>query len=209
MKKIFTLIISLVAVLSASAQGENLSSLVADKYDGKVVVSINGASSDPMDANVIIVKNADGTIDFTLKNFILQQGKDVMPVGNIALKGLALTAGEVANTVTFASEQTINIEDGDPLPEVPMWMGPFLGPIPVRLAGKACIEAVDIDIDITMEALQQEVHVDFTYGDMAVDGISSIKGDNAQNNKFFNIAGQRINANQKGLVIMNGKKIIK
>lgn len=208
MKKIFTLIISLVAVLSASAQSENLTSLVADKYDGKVVVSINGASSDPMDANVIIVKNADGTIDFTLKNFILQQDQDIMPVGNIALKNLALTAGEVANTVKFASEQTIDIENGD-AEGIEMWLGPLLGSIPVKLEGKASMNVVDIDIDINMVELGQIVHVDFTYGDMLSDGISNINSYNIQNNKVFNTAGQRINANQKGIVIMNGKKIIK
>ena len=39
-------------------------------------------------------------------------------------------------------------------------------------------------------------------------GIQAVTAVNAQNDAIFNIAGQRVNANYKGVVIVNGKKMI-
>ena len=39
-------------------------------------------------------------------------------------------------------------------------------------------------------------------------GIQAVKTVNAQNDAIFNIAGQRVNANYKGVVIVNGQKKI-
>lgn len=41
------------------------------------------------------------------------------------------------------------------------------------------------------------------------DAISSVAADKNAQNMLFNLAGQRVNANQKGIVIKNGKKVMK
>ncbi|MBQ0019919.1 MAG: hypothetical protein KBT39_05285 [Bacteroidales bacterium] len=40
-------------------------------------------------------------------------------------------------------------------------------------------------------------------------GIAGVSSDKAAQNMLFNLAGQRVNANQKGIVIKNGKKVMK
>ena len=42
-----------------------------------------------------------------------------------------------------------------------------------------------------------------------VDGISSVKGDEQPNSATYNLAGQKVNAQYKGIVIRNGKKVMK
>lgn len=39
-------------------------------------------------------------------------------------------------------------------------------------------------------------------------GISSIEAENANSNKMYNLAGQRVDKNYKGIVIKDGKKFI-
>ena len=46
------------------------------------------------------------------------------------------------------------------------------------------------------------------YNAAVATGIQGVKTVNAQNGAVFNLAGQRVDANYKGVVIMNGKKII-
>ena len=42
-----------------------------------------------------------------------------------------------------------------------------------------------------------------------VTGISDVKYNETENGVIYNIAGQRVDASYKGIVIMNGKKIVK
>ena len=44
---------------------------------------------------------------------------------------------------------------------------------------------------------------------VATDGIANIKSAKMTNSAIFNLAGQKVNANFRGMVIMNGKKVIK
>lgn len=55
-------------------------------------------------------------------------------------------------------------------------------------------EAIDLNVNITYEELE--------------DGISSVKNNTKQSNAIYNMAGQRVGKNYKGLVIKNGKKVI-
>ena len=210
MKKIFTLITAFMAF--ATIQAQNLTEQICDSYNGYVQIVITTdegtGASDPIPAKVEIVKKSDNTIDFQLKNFVLSNEGEMMPVGNILLSDILLTAAAQAGEVDFEISQDINITEGDAdaLEAVSgvMWMGPFLGPIPVDLKGTAGQTFADIDIDINLEALGQVVHVDFIAGerDAAVKGITA----GQTNTATYNILGQHAT---KGLIIQNGRKYIR
>ena len=42
-----------------------------------------------------------------------------------------------------------------------------------------------------------------------VDGVSSVKADELPNTATYNLAGQKVNAQYKGIVIRKGKKVMK
>ena len=42
-----------------------------------------------------------------------------------------------------------------------------------------------------------------------VDGVSSVKADEQSNATIYNMAGQKVDASYKGIVIINGKKVVK
>ena len=48
-----------------------------------------------------------------------------------------------------------------------------------------------------------------TIEEKEVDGISSVKADEQPNSATYNLAGQKVNAQYKGIVIRNGKKVVK
>ena len=57
---------------------------------------------------------------------------------------------------------------------------------------------------------------DLTYGqgtltieEKEVDGVSSVKADEQPNTATYNLAGQKVNAQYKGIVIRKGKKVMK
>lgn len=207
MKKIFTLIAAFMAVAGAYAQ--DLTACLNDSYAGKVIVSINEAVAEPVDANVTITKKAGNKIDFTLRNFVLVDEGDMMPVGNVELVDIDLVAAADGKGVTFATTQDIMIGEGD-LEGVDLWMGPLIcleGAIPVVLAGKADGDDVDIDIDIDLPALGQVVHVDFIAG-ADPSGIKSVNAVAKNNGVEYNVLGQAVK-NIKGIVIKNGRKFIK
>ena len=133
-------------------------------YTEQIVVSITTEegtqTSDPQTANVTVVDNGDGTINFVLKNFILKQGGVTLNVGNIALDNLAVTKGEDGlDHISF--DGTLVIQNGD-LEGVDFWVGPFLGEIPLKLEGKMNDEKLFATIDISMavNGQQQDIHVE-------------------------------------------------
>ena len=142
----------------------------AIEYKDNLVISVNDVVTDPIPAIVQLVDKQDGTYSFSLKNFIMELGGDVMPVGNIELSGLTLSP--VDNYMTFQTSQIITIAPGDPGFVVNVegedytltdedWIGPALGDIPVSLDGKVDYEKMFVNIDIVMEGLGQTIHVTF------------------------------------------------
>ena len=76
MKKIFTLIAALMCV----------SALQANTYTDKLIVTVNGSSS--QQNATITVDEKDGLATLSLKNFVLEAGGSKMGIGNIELKDL-------------------------------------------------------------------------------------------------------------------------
>ncbi len=166
MKKIFTFVASAALAMTA----------MATDYTGKITVTVND-NPVTQDATISINQNEseDGTYVLNIKDFRLTNANTTIDVGNIVVDNLKgyLINGET----TVVADQIINIQDGDD-PDVPMWYGPFLGDVPIVMAGQFNDTDAKIDIDIDMtESLQQFINVKFTtpglegvYGDVNGDG---------------------------------------
>ena len=153
----------------------------------------------------IVVENLqDGEINFTLKNFILGSGSEAMPVGNVAIRDINLVG--TGDTKTFATEESIVITAGqlDGVQEE-NWLGPSLGYIPLKLQGKMAGNQLYVNIDIDMSIMQVQVQVGQDF-----DGIASLSTVNGgQQAAVFNLAGQRVSANHRGITIQNGHKVLR
>lgn len=162
MKK--TLLTILCAFVSLFGMAQNTKT-----YSEQLLVTINGETSEPQTTDVTVVDNGDGTINFELKNFILNAGEEVMYVGNICVANIAVKAGE-DGLQYFAYDGSIQIQNGD-LAGVDMWYGPLLGNIPLNLNGKMNDEKLFVTIDIDMQTvLGQIIHVELGTDDFAKTG---------------------------------------
>ena len=134
------------------------------QYEDQLTVAVRteaGVSVSSQRAVVEVETLANGNINFTLKNFILDDGAgNMMPVGNIVINDLTLAQGQNYDTFDFKGD--INILDGDD-ESVPMWIGPMLGAVPLNMSGKITDAKLYVGIDITMVVNDesQQIHVDF------------------------------------------------
>jgi hypothetical protein len=145
MKKIFTLMMVVLATIAARATD----------YNESIVVSVNGEASEQR--GIISVEEKDGLYDLTMKNFVLMSEDGATGVGNISLKGIkSYKAGDA--TLLFAND-VVTITEGDD-PNVIVWLAPMLPPVPVELSGKIenghlrCFLNIDL-----MATLQQQIKV--------------------------------------------------
>ena len=151
-------------------------------YTEPLVVIVDGNGTEPQDADVLVVNNEDGTINFVLKNFLLNLGDNEVPVGNIVVENLPVTKGEDGlDYISFSGN--IFIQPGDmPGKTEEDWVGPMLSSlikddngnpmgIPVVLNGKMNSDKLFVTIDI--ELAGQVIHVQLGTDDFAV----AIKGD--------------------------------
>ena len=132
-------------------------------YTETLIVTVDGESSEPQDADVVVYDNEDGTIDFELKNFILSSEGFNLYVGTIFVENITTEVGEDGLT-HFSYQGDIIIQEGD-LEGVDMWFGPMLckdeegNPvgIPIVLNGKMTDEKLFATIDIEFGG--QVIHV--------------------------------------------------
>lgn len=122
-------------------------------YKEFLIVGINGETTAPQEATMYMYDMSDGSKTLVLKNFVL--GGE-LPVGNISLAGVTLNSDK-----SYASEQTIDISNGDA--SQGYWMGPMLGPVPVNMTGYAFDDKFLAHIDINMATLGQTIEVKFGY----------------------------------------------
>ena len=129
-------------------------------YTEPLVVTVNGESTEPQDASVIVIDNGDGTINFVLNNFFLGAGENSIPVGNIRIDNLPVTVGEDGLTyISYDGPLTIQPGNMEGMSDTD-WLGPMLGEIPVVLNGKMNDEKLFVTIDIDLQALLgQNVYV--------------------------------------------------
>ena len=192
---------------------EQLPNVVASQtYNEKLIVTINGESTDSIPASIIVEQREDGKINFVLKNFMLVAGEDVMPVGNISLEGVDVVQEEGYKAIS--TDQTITIQPGDTT-DIPAesWIGPILGEVPILLNGKLNDTRLYCTIDINMmESLGQVINV--VIGQPLATGIHSATVTDNATTRIFTLSGRRVPATStdnlpKGVYIVNGKKVIR
>ena len=192
---------------------EQLPAVISSQtYNDKLVVTINGESTDSIPASIIVEQREDGKINFILKNFMLVAGEEVMPVGNICLAGVEVT--EEDNCYAISTNQSITIQPGDD-PEVheESWIGPILGEVPIVLTGKLTSERLYCTIDIDMqESLEQTINV--VIGQPIATGIQSASVTEHSSTCIYSLSGHKVQAKStenlpKGVYIVNGKKMVK
>ena len=138
-------------------------------YTEQLLVTINGETSEPQTAEITVVDNGNGTINFVLQNFFLSAGEEQMPVGNVCVENIPVTTG-TDGLQYFAFEGPITIQPGT-IEGVDMWMGPMIGEIPLKLEGKMNEEKLFVTIDIDMQAmLQQVISVQLGTDDFGIKG---------------------------------------
>ncbi len=151
MKRIITLLVSVITTLSA----------LATDYTDQLEVIVNGESA-IQNATISVTKQDDGKYTLSLKNFVLQSDDQTMGIGNITLTDIE--GVEKDGVTTIKINKSINITEGDDT-SVGMWMGPMLGPVPINtvaeLRGDKLYVVIDIDM---MSSLQQIIKVVFGNG---------------------------------------------
>ena len=171
-------------------------------------VTVNEEKTGPYPATVYVTDNGDQTINFQLKNFMLDQGGDLMPVGNINVNNIPVTKAD--GLTNFADEQTIQIEEGDD-PTAPYWAGPMLGDIPLKLSGCYSDEHLYVTIDIPLSD-EMQVYVELgNQGD--VTGIFTVKTAapkaKAAQNVIYDLNGRKVSEMQRGrFYIVDGKIVM-
>lgn len=159
MKKVFILAASLVCALASWAT----------EYTGQLNVTVDGNLTQMETA--ITLDQAGDKYNFSLKNFKLINGEQVIGVGNIELNDLQ--AAEAYGIKTITVEQDIMITEGND-PTIDQWLGPVISPIPLKLVAKFNNQVMSVDIDINLVALGQIIKVNFVgntpAGDVNADG---------------------------------------
>lgn len=187
------------------------------EYTDNMVVIINDISSEPMPTTISLSEQEDGKYALALKNFMLVSDGDVMPVGTININDIEPTVAE-DGTMLVNMEQSIMLMPGD-IESIEMWMGPMIclqvGAIPVSIKAELSADKeqllAEIDIDLS-SVLQQKVKV--LFGQKLIDEnatkISEMQSENNLNQKaIYNLHGQKVGKDFNGIIIVNGKKIIK
>lgn len=128
-------------------------------YQDYLSVTVDGATSQPIPANIAVTVADDNKMTFSLQNFCLISGEDKLGIGNIALDNIELVPAEIEGQYTFTVERDIQITEGD-MEGVEVWAGPALGDIPIVLKGTICDKKLYVTIDINLALLGQIIHVE-------------------------------------------------
>lgn len=185
-------------------------------YTDDLVVTINDQSTEPQKAEIQVEFLDNNKCNLSLQNFCLGSGDEIIPVGNIVLNDIELTAGE--GYQTFDVEQTIMITPGTlPGATVDSWIGPMLGEVPIKMTGKVNDERLYCEIDIDMMASLQQI-IKVTFGS---DIAASVSGVSVATGKVdvYSVSGvlvrkqveaaSALNGLQRGIYIVGGRKVIK
>ena len=168
MKKILAFFVAAACAVSA----------MATNYEGELFVAINGDTT-AMGTNITVDKT-DAGYDLSIKNFKLVAGDQVLPVGNIELKGCEGTDAYGITTIKFNKKVTITAGD-DPTIDADSWMGPMLGEVPIVMTAKLNDTVLSVNIDINLTLLEQIIKVGFVgntpaslEGDLTKDGVVNV-----------------------------------
>ena len=179
-------------------------------FTDNLIVSINGQGIEPAPSTIHIEKQDDGKYTLSLKNFVLVDPNADMPIGNVTVTDVE-GVEQADGTIVLKQEQNVMLEAGDdPNVEPEKWIGPMLceslGAIPVKIDAVMGdkLDAI-IDIDLT-KAMNQNIRVLFGSSATAIKNVtpaSTVKSD-----EVYNLSGQRVGKDYKGIVIKGGRKVM-
>lgn len=164
MKKTLTMLAVVLCTLAVSAAN----------YTGKLTVQINEFVNTQEDVEVTVNANDDGTYRLTIKNFILMNGEDLTPVGNIDID--SVPAINACGFTALGMSKGIYIAEGD-LEGEDFWLGPILGEVPIVMTALYNDTEMRVHIDIDMVSLGQVIKVDFETAGVDQPATGGVKGD--------------------------------
>ena len=171
-----------------------------NSYTDAMVISIDGSIVDSHTSTIRVTATANGTYEFSLNNFILENPTGTMPVGNISLSNISVT--ESNGIKNFTTEQYITIIDGD---EGMEWIGPSFGELFIKLTGKMTAHKLYCIIDMTLAG--QAINI--VFGSKNLTEIEKITGDSEETKVIHDLTGRRIDTiTSTGIYIVNGKKVV-
>ncbi len=173
MKKISSLLFALMCATIAWA----------NQYVGPLTVAINDYVGTQEGVTVTLEKNENGNYNLFLRNFLLEQDETTIGVGHIFVEDIPATPNE-DGSYSLSFDSSIQIAEGDESVDVPFWLGPTLGDVPIVLTARFTDKKLTVHIDIDMAATEQIIKVDFegesqgqeqpVRGDMNGDGIVDV-----------------------------------
>ena len=90
------------------------------------------------------------------------------------------------------------------------WIGPMLGPVPIKLDG----ELTDTDMSATIHIAMPGMNIVVVIGEPIQSGIGQVAVQQSANKAVYSLSGVRVanawsNALPKGIYIVGGKKVVK
>ena len=210
MKKIFTLIIALVATLSAMAQGHGAMNFVGTSTfyvvqmqtatttqteNDKVTLTLTGEGSKL--ASIVIPDmqyDMNGNI-MTIKSFTANSGVEYAMTGSYMTGDMVFewAEGDFSTTTTGADGNTKNVA----------------GKISAKYAHNA--KQLEVSLNFTYGAMPFEIHYEMTGNYVQTAGVNNLNSLSQGEGwgEAYNLAGQRVGNDAKGMLIIGGKKVIR
>lgn len=205
-KTLLTLFVQLIAVC-AMAQ--------TDVYTGNLNVKMGIVPLAEMsDIPLEMTKKENGNYSVVLRNFSIELLGNVFNVGNISIPDI--TAKESANSISLESkpqgtENNIILSAGDD-PEVD-WLGPVLGGVQGEISGTLKGENLELDIplNVVINGKEMPLKINYKGKKTSSSGIDSITkdSDSLSDSVPYTLSGVPTSSSYKGIVIINGKKLVR
>ncbi len=175
---------------------------IVNAYTDKLAVTMNGTLVSDDESTIYVTTQIDGKFTITLKNFILSMENSSMNVGTINITDVEGVVQD--DVIEMVVTKDITIESGDE-PSGTIWIGPMLGSIPVELSAKL---SDTFYAEINLTANIGEINV--VFGGDETSGIQSIENVSRNYDSTpYTLQGIKAPANYKGIVIQNGRKVLR
>ena len=169
---------------AATVTGATVFKITSKVMDGSTLTGINLTSVDALEAGKAYIFKATGTtLTATLSGNYTDASADYGMMGNVSAASVYVPL----NDYVVSNNQIRQVGTADAVT-----VGRY----------KGYITLTDID-EATARGL------DFIGMDGETTGINEVSSQKAENDEYFNLAGQRVAQPTKGLFIVNGKKVIK
>lgn len=231
------LMMAVVAMMTLHAAAQQLTNCLADSYTGSLTVTVDGKKYvQPDDATIEIEKNvASQNVTITLKNFVLHEGAETIPIGTITLPQVKLTETG-PGVVDMACSTTIKIADGEGFvwglskrgsadnttegedqPFDSDWIGPYLGDaLATTVTGWGWVYGMEAEVGMRIENSRTfsaagpyyNIVVKFSAGDDVPTAINRVAA-TSHPSAAYTLDGRRAASGAKGIVIVDGKKVVK